>query len=317
MKIQNQTQPNAPNAINLSNAETQGMHLETRLKQFDCAISLEMYNEAFKTIEDMWNFIFSTRKQSNPALLCDYYTRCVELFERCGCHLYHAAALQKLFTLRRDLSKTVTPDQLAQLGGRALCATLAVPLPNAKLNADKFLVSGEYTVLKQKTLASLLNLNQVPTRQLLIRDLSRHQIPNLVAPKLGKLFTILENDFQPLNLWQSIQPCLDYMNEYDELKIYIQKLHGIVIVKTLLQLSQVYQSLKFDQFFKLCPFMDPIQLERCIFELIHNLELPIRVNHLTQAIFFDKFTDLGISQCDYGGQLVSQVMFFFDIETCF
>ncbi|CAH8531206.1 unnamed protein product [Heterobilharzia americana] len=149
-------------------------------------------------------------------------------------------------------------------------------------------------------------LLQVPTRQSLIRELVRHKIYTIVPTDLAKLYQVLEADFQPLKLWELVQPSLEYMAKFSDLKVYTTQLHDVIVAKTLLQLSQVYQSLNFEEFVKLCPFMEPIRLERSVIELIHNLELPIRVNHLLQAIFFDKFTDLGISQCEYGGQLVSQ-----------
>ncbi|CAH8531156.1 unnamed protein product [Heterobilharzia americana] len=305
-KVQNQLQPNAPNAINLNNVETQTLHFETRLKQLDCAMELEMYNEAFKTVEDIWSFMMMLRKPSSPSLMTNYYSKSAELFLRCGCHVYHAAALHKLYTLYRDHKKNLTREELSNLGSRVLCATVAIPLPNAKVNADKFLLSGEYTAMKQKTLAGLLGLLQVPTRQSLIRELVRHKIYTIVPTDLAKLYQVLEADFQPLKLWELVQPSLEYMAKFSDLKVYTTQLHDVIVAKTLLQLSQVYQSLNFEEFVKLCPFMEPIRLERSVIELIHNLELPIRVNHLLQAIFFDKFTDLGISQCEYGGQLVSQ-----------
>lgn len=305
-KVQNQLQPNAPNAINLNNPETQTLHFETRLRQLDCAMDLEMYNEAFRTIEDIWSFKVKSRKVPSALLMTNYYSKAAELFLRSGCFLYHAAALHKLFFLYRDHKKNITREELSSLGSRVLCATVAIPLPNAKLNADKFLLSGEYTALKQRTLAELLDLMQVPTRQSLIRDLVRHKIPSLVPPELMQLYHVLEADFQPLKLWEQVQPGLSYLGHSSELGVYTTQLHDVFVSKTLLQLSQVYQTLKFEEFFKLCPFMDPIRLERSVIELIHNLELPFRVNHQLKAIIFDKFTDLGISQCEYGGQLVSQ-----------
>lgn len=149
----------------------------------------------------------------------------------------------------------------------------------------------------------------MPTRQSLIRDLVRHKVHTVVPSNLAKLYQVLEADFQPLKLWELVQPALAHITTCSDLQVYITQLHDVIVAKTLLQLSQVYQSLDFNEFFKLCPFMEPIRLERIVIELIHNLELPIRVNHLQQAIFFDKFTDLGISQCEYGGQLVSQVYY--------
>ncbi|KAF7255353.1 hypothetical protein EG68_07526 [Paragonimus skrjabini miyazakii] len=305
-KVQNQTQPNAVNLVNLKNPETQVLHFQTRLRQLDCAMDLEMYNEAFKTVEDIWGFILMSKKINNPVLMTNYYSKSAELFLRCGCYLYHAAALHKLMFLYRDHKKNITREELSVLGSRVMCATLAVPLPNAKLNSDKFLLSGEYTVAKQKTLAGLLGLFQVPTRQSLIHDLVRHKVLTMVPSELADLYRVLEADFQPLTLWERSQSALSLIQNSPDLKIYSTQLHEVIVSKTVLQLSQVYQSIKFEHFVQLCPFMDSISLERCVIDLIHNLELPIRVNHRLKAIVFDEFTDLGISQCEYGGQLVSQ-----------
>ncbi|CAH8477640.1 unnamed protein product [Dicrocoelium dendriticum] len=305
-KMQNQIQPSAPNLVSLKNPETQVLHFETRLRQLDCAMELEMYNEAFKTVEDIWGFMAMSKKITSPVLLTNYYSKSAELFLRCGCYLYHAAALHKLLFLYREYKKTVTREELSALGSRVLCATLAVPLPNAKVNSDKFLLSGEYTMMKQKTLAGLLRLMQVPTRQSLIHDMVRHKVTAMVPSDLADLYHVLEADFQPLTLWERCQSALGVVRNSPELSPYINLLHEVIVSKTLLQLSQVFRSIKLDEFMKLCPFMDSISLERYVIELIHNLELPIRVNHRLQAILFDEFTDLGISQCEYGGQLVSQ-----------
>ncbi|THD20101.1 Eukaryotic translation initiation factor 3 subunit A [Fasciola hepatica] len=305
-KVQNQLQPNAPNAINLNNPETQVLHFQTRLRQLDCAMELEMYNEAYKTVEDIWAFNMNLKKVTSAVLLTNYYSKSAELFLRCGCYLYHAAALQKLMFLYRDHKKNVTREELSSIGSRVLCATLAIPLPNAKVNSDKFLLSGEYTQAKQKTLSGLLNLFQVPTRQSLIHDLVRQKVTSLVPQELADLYTVLEADFQPMTLWERSQPALHTMDATPELSVYKSQLHEVLVSKVVLQLSQVYQTFHLNELVKLCPFMDPISLERIVIELIHNLELPIRINHRLQALVFDEFTDLGISQCDYGGQLVSQ-----------
>lgn len=157
MQNQNQQQPNATNAINLRNPDTQLKHFKARLRQLDCAMELEMYNEAYKTVEDIWSFILMSKKVTSTFLMTNYYSKSAELFLRCGCHLYHAAALLNLFGLFRNHKKNIGPKELSDLGSRVLCATLAIPLSNSKPSSDKFLLSGEYSLAKQKTLASLLS----------------------------------------------------------------------------------------------------------------------------------------------------------------
>ncbi|VDM34211.1 unnamed protein product [Hydatigera taeniaeformis] len=292
-----QSQPAAPNGINLTNSETQIWHFETRLRQLDCAMELEMYNEAFKIVEDIWGLVLLAKKIDRPALMADYYSKTAELFLRSGYYLFHAAALYKRLALYREHKKAPSVEELSSLGSKALCAALSVPLPHARAQFSIF--SGEYNQAKQKALASLLGLSTVPTRASLLADLSMGRVQTIVPPELAALYHALEVDFQPLKLMQRVQPALDRIAEDLTLNAYLEPLHDIVVSKTLLQLSQVYRSLRFDELVRLCPFYDPLTLERCVIELIYNLELPMRVDHRRHAIIFDVYIDLGISQRDY------------------
>lgn len=131
-----------------------------------------------------------------------------------------------------------------------------------------------------------------------------------VPPELLTLYTALEVDFQPLTMAERALPALDRIAENPALSAYLEPLREVLVSKTLLQLSQVYRSLHFDELVRLCPFYDPLTLERNVIELIYNLELPMRVDHRKQAIIFDVYIDLGISQRDHaqaGGLYAGQV----------
>ncbi|VDL96069.1 unnamed protein product [Schistocephalus solidus] len=270
-----QTQPVAQNAISLTNPDTQIWHFETRLRQLDCAMQLELYNEAFKTVEDIWNLVLLAKTIDRPALMADYYNRAAELFLRSGCYLFHAAAVYKRLVLHREHKKALTPEELSALGSKALCAALSIPLPQAR------------------------SLSTVPTRSSLLTDLSMGKIQSIVPPELTQLYQAFELDFQPLKLAERVKPALDRIAENPALSVYQAPLQEVLVSKTLLQLSQVYRTLHFSQLAKLCPFFEPLALERCVIELISNLELPMRVDHRRQAIIFDVYIDLGISQKDY------------------
>nr|CDS30359.2 eukaryotic translation initiation factor 3 [Hymenolepis microstoma] len=292
-----QNTPNAPNGINLNNSDTQILHFETRLRQLDCAMQLEMYNEAFKIVEDICTINMLAKKIDRPSLMVEYYTKTADLFLRSHYNLFHAAALFKRYNIYRDHKKGISDEELSSLGSTALCAALAVPLPHARSHFSTF--AGEYNQTKQKALATLLDLSTVPTRASLINDLTTSRVQSIVSPELVVLYEALEVDFQPLKLSQKIQPALQCISEKEDLAVYLESLHEVVVSKTLLQVSQVYRTLHFDELVRLCPFYDPLTLERCVVELIYNLELPMRFDHRRNAIIFDVYIDLGISQRDY------------------
>ncbi|VDN96501.1 unnamed protein product [Rodentolepis nana] len=286
-----QNAPNAPNGINLNNSDTQILHFETRLRQLDCAMQLEMYNEAFKIVEDICTINMLAKKIDRPSLMVEYYTKTADLFLRSHYNLFHAAALFKRYNIYRDHKKGISDEELSSLGSSALCAALAVPLPHARSHFSTF--AGEYNQTKQKALAALLG------KASLINDLTTSRVQSIVSPELVTLYEALEVDFQPLKLSQKIQPALQRISEKEDLGVYLESLHEVVVSKTLLQVSQVYRTLHFDELVRLCPFYDPLTLERCVVELIYNLELPMRFDHRRNAIIFDVYIDLGISQRDY------------------
>ena len=131
------------------------------------------------------------------------------------------------------------------------------------------------------------------------------RVQSIVPQELVSLYHALEVDFQPLKLAHRVQPALERIAENVSLNAYLEPLQEVVVSKTLLQLSQVYRSLRFDELVRLCPFYDPLTLERCVIELIYNLELPMRVDHRRNAIIFDVYIDLGISHRDYSQSMQS------------
>lgn len=69
-----------------------------------------------------------------------------------------------------------------RMASRVLCATLAVPIPASRNTIDQLLETDEATMEKKRRLATLLMLNNAPTRQTLIKDFVR--ISNVLCHQL-------------------------------------------------------------------------------------------------------------------------------------
>jgi len=78
---------NQQRAINLNNPESQSMHLETRLVQLDSAISMELWQEAYKAVEDIHSLIVLSKKQPRPSLMANYYQKLALVLGKCGNHI--------------------------------------------------------------------------------------------------------------------------------------------------------------------------------------------------------------------------------------
>lgn len=87
------------------------MHSETRLCQLDSAITMELWQEAYKAIEDVHG-LMALSKKSRPYFMANYYQKLALVFWKAGNNLFHGAALFRLFHLSRDMKKNLTPEDL-------------------------------------------------------------------------------------------------------------------------------------------------------------------------------------------------------------
>lgn len=273
----------------MSNPETQQMNLETRLLQLDFAIQMELWQEAYKAIEDIHGLMILAKKMPRPQQMAQYYQKIALVFGKSGNHLFHAAALFRLFQLSRDLKKNITAEELQKLGSRVLVATLAVPLPSAHPEFDRFIETEKSALEKTQKLATLLHLNQPPTRSGLIRDLVRLGVVATAMPQLQQLYQYLEVEFDPLHLCRKVKTILTFMGEVEEtsyLSQYIQALEEITLTRLVKQIAQLYSSIRFDRLVQLAPFATSFDLERIVVNAVRHTDMQIRIDHRNNCLHF-------------------------------
>ncbi|ELU00557.1 hypothetical protein CAPTEDRAFT_162196 [Capitella teleta] len=279
-------------AINLNNPESQAMHLDTRLVQLESAIHMELWQEAFKAVEDIHGLIALSKKPPRPSIMANYYTKQALIFWKSGNHMFHACAWHRLFHLSREQRKNLSQEELHRLASRVMCATLAIPIPHT----EDQLLQDDNALEKKKRLANLLGMQNPPTRATLVKDLVKYNIIQHVYPELLSLYNHLEADFQPLKLSGIVATPLNFIRTKDELQQYIPALEDTVITRLLKQVSQVYQTISFNRFATLAPFADRYRLERVIVNAARTLDLQVRICHHNNSLSFG--TELSHSHDD-------------------
>jgi translation initiation factor 3 subunit A len=61
--------------------ESWSLHLETRFEQLRVACELEMWGEAFRSVEDIQNLISLGKRQPKQQLMAAYYSRLTQIFK--------------------------------------------------------------------------------------------------------------------------------------------------------------------------------------------------------------------------------------------
>ncbi|KAM8781771.1 eukaryotic translation initiation factor 3 subunit A [Rhynchonycteris naso] len=281
---------NQSTAINLNNPESQSMHLETRLVQLDSAISMELWQEAFKAVEDIHGLFSLSKKPPKPQLMANYYNKVSTVFWKSGNALFHASTLHRLYHLSREMRKNLTQEEMQRMSTRVLLATLSIPITPERTDIARLLDMDGIIVEKQRRLATLLGLQAPPTRIGLINDMVRFNVLQYVVPEVKDLYNWLEMEFNPLKLCERVTKVLNWVKEQPEkepeLQQYVPQLQNNTILRLLQQVAQIYQSIEFSRLTSLVPFVDAFQLERAIVDAARHCDLQVRIDHTSRTLSF-------------------------------
>ncbi|XP_008320357.1 eukaryotic translation initiation factor 3 subunit A isoform X2 [Cynoglossus semilaevis] len=281
---------NQSTAINLNNPESQSMHLETRLVQLDSAISMELWQEAFKAVEDIHGLFALSKKPPKPQLMANYYNKVSTVFWKSGNALFHACTLHRLYNLSREMRKNLSQDEMQRMATRVLLATLSIPITPERTDIARLLDMDGIIVEKHRRLATLLALQSPPTRQSLINDMVRFNLLQYIVPEVKELYNWLEVEFHPLKLCGRVTKVLNWVRDQAEkeadLQQYVPHLQSNTILRLLQQVAQIYQSIEFTRLASLVPFVDAFQLERSIVDAARHCDLQVRIDHSSRTLSF-------------------------------
>ncbi|KAI8053964.1 hypothetical protein BDF22DRAFT_682249 [Syncephalis plumigaleata] len=264
---------NQPHSIDLADPDTLQRHLDARVEQLNAAVKLELWQEAFRSVEDIYNLLAMSKKAPKPHMMANYYENLAKIFLVGENYLFHAAAQQRSYFLWRVINKDATPEEHVKA-------------------ATGIFTDVDESKSKLHRLTNLLGLTKAPTRSGLLKDLIARGVLQRVPAELRQLYEILEVTFHPLSICKKIEPLLARLAEDDEMKRYIEPLHQVVLTRLLQQLSQVYTTVKMDTVVKLASFPPPFDYDRTYIEKFimngcRRGDLMIRVDHHNGVLTFE------------------------------
>lgn len=287
-------------SINLNDPDTLQRHLDTRFQQLNTAVELELWQEAFRTAEDIHTLLSMSKRAPKASMMASFYDKMAKVFAVGQNFLFHAAAYGKLYGLhaaRAALSGDKGEDaELEKLSALVLLSALAVPLGSG-VETAKRIETGEEGETKGRLgrLAALLGLTAAPTRAGLINDSLNRHVLKRVSPELRSLYNILEVDFHPLSITSKIEPILASLEKNPETARYVAPLKDVVLARLFQQLAQVYASLKIDRVVKLASFqadgekdVTRKRVERYVTEACRRGDVDVTIDHATGSINFDE-----------------------------
>ncbi|WOL16202.1 eukaryotic translation initiation factor 3 subunit A [Canna indica] len=288
----------------LSAPESLQLYLDTRIEQLKIATDLELWQEAFRSVEDIHGLMSLVKKSPKPSLMVVYYAKLTDIFWVSDSHLYHAYAWFKLFTLQKSYNKNLSQKELQLIASSVLLAALAVTPYDQNHGASHL----ELENVKERNLrmASLINFTldpkgesrEVLSRSSLISELTNKGVMTCVSQEVKDIFNLLENEFLPLDLASRVQPLLAKISKLSgklssassvpevQLAKYVPALEKLTTLRVLQQVSQVYQSIKVKTLLNMIPFFDFSRVEKLSVDAVKYNFLAMKVDHLKGAVIF-------------------------------
>ncbi|KAJ2492660.1 eukaryotic translation initiation factor 3 subunit A [Coemansia sp. RSA 2050] len=297
------------NAINLSNGDTMQLFLDTHFHQLDTATEMELWQESYRSIEDIHNLIQQSKRPVKPQAMANYFEKLTRIMYVAKNALFLAAAWHRYYNFIFRQTRVFSEEQLREVANNVLLSTLAVPIikaPSQVLSAAGGSGGGGGKEKnRSQRFSSLLFLSTVPTRISLTSDLVSGDILGRVDPALRPLYDLVEEQFHPLSICREISPILGGKIAGSEADgKYGQLLCNVILTRLVQQLSQVYTTVQLDFVVGLAQFpapytMSAAAIERFIMHGARRGEFQLRIDHQARAVTFD--TDAFDGACGGGG----------------
>eukprot|EP00268_Persea_americana_P000327 TRINITY_DN1011_c0_g1_i2.p1 TRINITY_DN1011_c0_g1~~TRINITY_DN1011_c0_g1_i2.p1 ORF type:complete len:963 (+),score=228.16 TRINITY_DN1011_c0_g1_i2:352-3240(+) len=288
----------------LSAPESLQLYLDTRFEQLKIATELELWQEAFRSVEDIHGLMCMVKKTPKASLMVTYYAKLTEIFWVSDSHLYHAYAWLKLFTLQKTYNKNLTQKDLQLIASSVLLAALSVNPYDHKHGASHLELMNE----KEHNLrmASLIGFSldpkrdnrEVLSRTSLLSELASKGVMTCVSQEVKDLYHILEHEFLPLDLASKVQPLLSKISKLGgklssassvpevQLSQYAPALEKLTTLRVLQQVSQVYQTMKIEVLSKMIPFFDFSVVEKLAVDAVKYNFVAMKIIHRNGAVHF-------------------------------
>lgn len=278
---------NKPSWLKTNNVETHLMCLDTGFVELDSAIKMELWQDAFKAIENIHVLMSAAKTLQHSKVMAHYYHKVSLVFWKGEEYLFHAAANLRYFSILKEQKKNLSSCDIIKLASRLMLSILVVPPPSVNPATD-LIVETDLTVIHRKTklLTSLLFLPKCPTRASLIKDAVQLNIIQYLPEELAELFQTLEINSD--QIFPTISVFVNFIKTWSdgELEEYIPLLQKVHIAKLLFLVSNFYANIKMTKFLTLTGISQMSDLETMLAELARRLEFPLRIDHRNMCVHF-------------------------------
>merc|ERR1719424_828807 len=212
------------------------VHLETRFGQLATAVEMELWQEAYRTVEDVHALTLLMKKPPKPSSMASYHAQLAQVFWVAGNGLFHAYSLTRSYATAKSL-KAAPPE--------AELAALSVPPSSPVLDLNLL----EYDLEHEKTkrMAQMLSFPSTASRATLLTEVVASGLLEAAAPEVRELHALVERKQVPLDLAAAAAPVLAKLAASDACGQYDLPLRRLVALRMLQQMERLYLTISIDK----------------------------------------------------------------------
>lgn len=287
---------NSPNDVKITDNDTLQKFLETRFTQLSSAVTLEHWQEAYRTIEDIHMIISMGKTKTRPQHMSIYYDKIMQVFWVSGNYLYHAHALYKLYTLSVRQNRNLSEEDATTMASKLLLAALSIPVYDAQsavlsdaygAMTDVMGTSMSENAARHARMASLLGYTSAAERGTLITELLSKGVLKACHAELGDLYDLLEGKMSPLRFADRFKKIIAFVEGHEVLDVYGAPLRRVAIFRILEQLGRVYHVMRLEDVTKVVSFATYAEVEDTSLIALKTRSLAIRFDHQNQCVRFE------------------------------
>lgn len=270
------------NIVDLSDDATLQRYLDQRFHLVNVCVKLELWHEAFKSIEDVYHLMKMSKSSPKPSTLANYYENLAKVFLVSGNQALHTAAWEKFYKLYIT-NQNATEEDLKYYSSIILLSALSIQ--------PDYLPTVGYD--PQVRLNRLLDFESKRTKQESIEAALQDDIFSKVDTDVKQLYELLEVNYNANTIKDDLTKLLPKLESKSYFEQYAVPLRNIIVRKLFVSASQNYSVIDTDELYELATLPAPLNLgywdmEKSLLQAAIEDYVTFTIDHGTNSITFVK-----------------------------
>lgn len=268
--------------VDLSDPDTLQRYSDQRFQQVNVCVKLELWHEAFRSIEDVHHLMAMSKRTPRPSILANYYENLAKIFFVSGNYLLHAAALDKFYELFLK-NPNATAEDFNRHASQFILGALSIQL-------DDLPIAGFDPQIR---LCDLLDLKSKPSRNDLVKKAGDKGVLENADSDVSKLYQLVESEFDVSKIKSELADLLPRLTSKSYFSDYAIPLRNLLVRKSVVAISAQKSSVSLTELYDLLSFAEPLELtafelERCLIQAAMDDYVSISIDHEKDAVIFAK-----------------------------